>query len=621
MKRKLQAVALLVVGSLLMSCTSGGDDEASPAAGTTPAPADSIPEAESRAIDEAAVATAIAASGIGVVEDPSIPASDATLVTVTQWQMESMSTEVVSRVGLQGYDLDAMAPMPAGAPPTSYLVASWLAQHTTAKAQTAAAWFEPDTDWTHAQDVVYPRAAILLFVADVAEQIDQTEAPLAEADQLVVGDVPTTDAASGLLNRAGVCSEVSGFLSKAFGFVFNSLRISPSFLGNGVFSFVGSVISGIWNFAIDLAAGVVNGLVKNLTEPVIEAIGVAFGVLAVVGYVTSLLSHWGIKAVVEPEAMQSDGSAGEITVGPAAGEKEWPQWLDDCSVVFTGTHLPQLLEPSSKVDWHVNPREDGHVLIEKTSADDVVPASRRPKYQFTTVREEDTSGPEKTGSVYTTVVVHRPEFSEIASFGNQLIDAAFAALTSSIAVPGIKQLAAAALAAIREAVMTPFVRAVSSGANELGTSLDANSVVIGPIVTYHEQKATTTTSEPEPVPPSPDVFCRAVGAYDVYSKTILGTPGITSDDIAAQWAILVALSPDEIADEFRRIAGLWIETSLPPDYGDSLLNRQDQHAYWSWVAANCTPETLGSEALYQQFKAIAALPVEDPASDTVPAEG
>ena len=143
-----------------------------------------------------------------------------------------MQAEVTSGGGLPGADLDEFVPMPADAPPFSYIVAAWLYEESTPRAQTAREWFEDEVDWTLARSVWFPRAALLLFVADAMEaSIVDFGTPQPQSrpvgPQVSLAAVPTIN-----LPQAP-CSAVSKFFGDTINSVFGAIQLPPDFLAKG----------------------------------------------------------------------------------------------------------------------------------------------------------------------------------------------------------------------------------------------------------------------------------------------------------------------------------------------------------------------------------------------------
>src|SRR4029077_21281244 len=69
--------------------------------------------------------------------------------------------------GLLGRDLDATAPLPADAPPMSYLLAAWASSFQSPAAAQARRLLGAQ-DFKHPRTVVFPSLAVFLFVSDLA---------------------------------------------------------------------------------------------------------------------------------------------------------------------------------------------------------------------------------------------------------------------------------------------------------------------------------------------------------------------------------------------------------------------------------------------------------------------
>ncbi|MCU1388857.1 MAG: hypothetical protein JWL72_2195 [Ilumatobacteraceae bacterium] len=476
---------------------------------STPSPTTSTPA------DETPTADGLAGPGLIVVPDEAAVAAEAQAgLMITDVQARRLSADVGPGAGLLGSDLDRLAPVSDGAPPMSYLLAAWVSAGTSPGSEQARQWMG-DQDWTQAPLLRFPAAAVALFVAEIAAAVD-AETP-GEASPPAGSHDTTTSAESapsvteqassqGLLSRtptqlAGPCSAVENFIAKVIGGLFDALRITPS-SGSGIFDLLTSAIATIWNVAIGLAQGLVEGLVKTLTAPVFQAIRFGVGALGVATIVLSYFKDQTLDVTLDPAASNTDvyhfaiGAEGDVAGTFIAKGKEltadWPPAVVDCAKV-AGATLPKLIPPGAPATWTVTDPvgviapSDVHVLVDNDLA---------ARLAFVTSREsEEQAKGEITFDVAdVTVKIPRDEVKQFLALARDQVNGARGQLLGAVPAGPLRTAADTLYAATVDPTLNELQQSISGGAANV-FSLTGSGVVV---VKHHAPPETTTTASTVP---------------------------------------------------------------------------------------------------------------------------
>ena len=579
-------MAALVVLATATACSSTDNGvartNAHPSAGqSAPSPAANPPDVG-----------VLADAGIQIVASEDDPSNGQPL-RLTSVQADRLAADTGPGAGLLGRDLDAMAPVPAGTPPASYLVAAWVSAGTSSAAQTARGWMG-DRDWTTAPELQFPLAAVAMFVnemaADTARLAPSTE-PLTTA--LVTPDTvapaapdPSTSdgAPAGFVARptglpAAPCSAVTGFLSSVINGLFDALKINPSTNGDGgVVDFFTSALATVWNVALGLAQGALEGLIANLTAPVFNAIRLAVGALGVATVVVSYFKEQSLDVTLESPQTSPDQYPFAVGSGPDVNGKfvakgreltgDWPAALVDCATV-AGAKLPELIKPGSPANWTV----DAPGLIVPGPLMGQVDSEHTASLTFVTGREsdDDAMGEAVYGVAYVTVKIPRKEVEDFLALAKAQVDGVRAQLLS--VVPAAVQPAVDALLA---STVDPTVDQIS---NEIAGSVGGPLAVEGSgrVIVLHHNPPDTTIPTPTPLPTEPDQGGDFCAQYtDLFNWVQANTPG----DLAAFGAEIV-----------RRL------NEMRPSAPAELLGAVDaQLDIYGALAAGADPIFLGSKA-------------------------
>lgn len=372
--RVLRTVAYAVLVSVVISACStpadrreGADDAVDAAARTQverlralPFTTDSL-----RPVEDV-----LAAAGVEVVDD--VTSSPGGGMALTRWQVANLAAEAANGGGVSGDTLAVFAPVPKGAPPVAYLLAAWVSGYDSPAARFTRALLG-ERDWRNAGQVVFPKLALTLFVADAVAygRAAPTTRALALAGHRVAA--------------GGPCDAASRFIQNGIAQVANLLKVDTG--GGGLFGFLGR----LWNRAVDLAAGVVAGLLKTLAAPVVEALVDVFGVLATLQEVASYVTVWRIAPMTFTPKENVFGVDGAVVTGEAElhvvdGQLPVPDWVVGCGKLV-GVDLSKAgSSEGSAVVWdvHNDPRRDLAAIVR---ADDVLDAKRNARLVYQTGQE------------------------------------------------------------------------------------------------------------------------------------------------------------------------------------------------------------------------------------------
>ncbi|HEY5456209.1 MAG TPA: hypothetical protein VIJ96_12140 [Acidothermaceae bacterium] len=406
-------IALVVAVALVASgCRGGGN---SPAASATTSARASTPASLAAATSAATgsgpqLEAILAAAGIATVADettttPAVPVTGSTVLTLTAWQVANLNAEAVGHGGITGADLDTMLPMPPTAPAFADIIGGWVLANGDPTA-TAAGVLLGNPDWTHPDQVVFPTAVLTLFEADLLQHVSaastaasQPASPVASQPASPAVSEPASPAVSEPASPAASvassaawrgnalhiedvslvtapCSTVSNFVDGVLDKVFSLLKVNPTDVSNFVNGVVGGgvlgaiaggvagFLTGFWNHAVDLAEQAVKGVLKALTQPVLNAMALVIGGVAVISMIRSYLQQWTAGVVADPagntfpvEPTVNKGNVA-VSIDTNAEIQDWPPQMVDCASA-AGVTLPTLAKAGSPVTWTVEPQEPG----------------------------------------------------------------------------------------------------------------------------------------------------------------------------------------------------------------------------------------------------------------------
>jgi len=317
---------------------------------------------------------ALVAAGVTIVDGPG---SGGPVQGLQLWtfQLESMEREIDAGGGYLGAQLDGVTST-LGELPYSYLLAGWMAAAGTPAAQAAAAMMG-DQPWEQAPSLVYPTGVLALFTADAVRAAAEA-ANEATRYRFLAAEAPR-----------GICEKLAGWVSDVLDWIFEGLKVSTE--GDWARRWLGP----IWNTAVDLARGVVEGTITAISAPVIAAVKSALVVVAVVVMIGPILKPWSLDIQPsrpstrfavgdEPDIMESFVVSVDTNI-----DVGWPDEVVSCANV-ADLELPDPTSArGSKVIWLASGLlGEGRV----TSKDDVIGEDDSATLRWVTGREESDEG-------------------------------------------------------------------------------------------------------------------------------------------------------------------------------------------------------------------------------------
>ncbi|WP_020524912.1 hypothetical protein [Catelliglobosispora koreensis] len=201
--------------------------------------------------------------------------------------------------------------------------------------------------------------------------------------------------------------------------------------------------------AVDLAAGVVKGIVKAFKDfafgPVIDA----FAILGTIQQVTAYLVQWRAELALLPEdtrfGIGSEVITGRAEVRVTDNQLPVPPVIRDCSQHF-GTDLSKIgSAEDAPVKWKAEPfgRAD---LATQTKADAKVTSRRTATLYYRTGQEteEQVKGPQKNGFYKVSAEVQRYDINEARRLIERITDGALPAPAATVVKALIGEIVGAA---------------------------------------------------------------------------------------------------------------------------------------------------------------------------------
>src|SRR5215472_5161663 len=344
MRRSLGLATIVVASLALTGCSpfGHGSPTEDPLVAALRAPF------SARSVD--AMMQALARVGVGVYASTEAAASmrpvDAPAVPLKflEWQARNLALDVTNPgAGLSGADLDALAPVPDGNVPTSYLLAAYVKSGGTAGARLARALMG-NLDWAHPAGISFPTVVLVFLVADVARAEQQG---LSTASSTVVTSTLRTD---GSFTVSTLCTFLANWEDEVFATLFNLLIVPLS--SNAILNFLG----GLWNIGIGLVEEALKAVRKAFTAPVANLIRSIIAVIAVASEAVSLLKPVQVSLTANPPFNRYSNNPGTVTATLKDPDgAQWPQALQDCLSAF-GIPVPPLDGPNhDPVIWTLIP--------------------------------------------------------------------------------------------------------------------------------------------------------------------------------------------------------------------------------------------------------------------------
>ena len=441
-----------------------------------------------------AVVAILAGSGIGTYEAPDamvpiepVRAPESPIRLLAD-QARNMALEAWAGAGTSGTDTDGLADPVDGLVPASYLVAGYVATVDTPGADVARALMG-GADLTRASELMFPQLVLTLFTNDVL--LDQLaangqSAKVARTVRSASGSETMLLALEGPVRvaQADLCTSVAGFLSDTLTSLFAHLRLTLP--GNAV----GGVLVSIWNFAVSVLEGVVRGLVRVISEPILQLIGEVVGAIGVANMLITALSTRSMRVSIEPVVTEKGTRTrppdrAEVTARlELGGIQDWPTWIESCARAI-GVTLPDLHGKDSPVSWAWVERPPGLIAI-AGAADAKLDERGTARLRFTTLVDDVAEPVDNIPGILS--VSARVGSSELGRLFDLLADEALDRVGNAEARAWLE----ARLSGVRAQARTGVERAFLTAGTDRG------------VVVYHVPRETPRPAAPTPQPqPSP----------------------------------------------------------------------------------------------------------------------
>ena len=446
-------VALVIAVALVASgCRVGGQAASATA---TPSPSSPAPATSPATDGHVQLEKILAAAGIATVADettrsPAVPVTGSQVLTLTTWQVANLNAEAVGHGGLTGADLDTMLPMPAATPALADIVGGWVIANGDPTA-TAAGALLGNPNWTHPEQVVFPTAVLTLFEADLLQHVSAASPGASDASSAAWrGNTPVIQDVSLV---TAPCSTVSNFVDGVLDKVFSLLKVNPTDVSNFVNGVVGGGIlgaiaggvagflTGFWNHAVDLAEQAVKGVLKALTQPVLNAMALVIGGVAVISMIRSYLQQWTAAVAAVPagntfpvEPTLNRGNVA-VSIDTNAEIQDWPPQMVDCAQA-AGVELPTLAKAGSPVSWTAQQQEPG--LITTGTLTGNLDANLTQTLTYVTGNEDaktHAKGTLVSPTVTTNVQIRRTEVEQLRNFVTAYITGKVPAIVAPVLNP------------------------------------------------------------------------------------------------------------------------------------------------------------------------------------------
>ena len=401
-------------------------------------------------------------------------------VTVSDWQLRNMAAQAANGGGVTSEALGALAPSPADQPQIPYLIAAWALDYDSAGAHLSRALLGPE-NLARPQELLIPDLVLTLFLADATRESGGPDRLRAHADALTDPEADRVGVVGG--STDGPCTAVTSFVHRAIGSVVTALQVNTA--RGGFLGFLGK----IWNRAVELAGGLVEGLVKTVTKPVADAMITVFGAMATIAQVSSFVTQWRTTLTADPDrsTFGVDGNVvtGTVTIEVHHDQIPIPEVALDCadSVGVDLRHAGSTA--GSKLTW--DPINSGRADLSATeTAGDSLDESQKAVYTYRTGQEDsDTAahGEQHAGLLNVRVAVHR---NDVASLQR---------LVQSMLLSQIPEVIRPFVAPVAQQLLGSALDRLSALADVTGTTRVA--------VTYHSAPHPTSPAEPPASSPTP----------------------------------------------------------------------------------------------------------------------
>jgi hypothetical protein len=428
----------------------------------------SLPFDESKV---AIVTTALDEAGVAIAEswDPDAPE----VVRITPWQAQNMAIEAANDGGVSGAELDAASPAPEGSAPIGYLISAWAIDYDSDAARFAHALLG-EQDFYHPESILFPSLVTSLFLADATAEMDAADHPIETA----AGETGTTITTAAFA-AAGPCSAVANFIQSAIATVYNALTVDTS--GGGLLGFLGK----IWNRVVKLAIDFVVGLVKVVTQPVVNLIVTVLSAVETIRQLSTYLMEWRSTLEPKPETnrfgIDNEKVRGTLALTVLDNRLPIPEPVLDCAEQFGVDLRGAGSSAGSAVAWTPTNMARADLSVPDT-ASAALDKDQKAEYHYITGQESKKAaeGDEHAGLLKLVSSVHRNDIEKVRKLLTALV---FDQIPSSIR-------------GIVERIAGPILDAATNHLTSI-TDVRATGYVA---ITFHGEKPPV---EPTPVESTP----------------------------------------------------------------------------------------------------------------------
>jgi hypothetical protein len=432
-----------------------------------------VDELRSLPFDESKVAivtSALDAAGVAIAETWDPDAQE--VVRITPWQAQNMAIEAANEGGLSGAELEAMSPTPEGSAPIGYLISAWAIDYDSDAARLGHALLG-EQDFHHPESILFPSLVTSLFLADATAGMDAADYPIEQA----AGATGATIAAAAF-TAASPCTAVANFIQSAIATVFNALTVDTS--GGGLFGFLGK----IWNTVVNLAFNFVLGLVKIVTQPIVNLIVTVLTAVETIRQVSTYLKEWRSTLEPKPETnifgIDAQKVPGSLTLTVLDNRLPIPDAVLACADLFDVNLRDAGSAAGSAVAWTPTNMGRADLSVRDTASAELDKDQKAEYHYFTGQESKKTAqGDEHAGLLKLASSVHRNDIEKVRKLFTALI---FNQIPSSIR-------------GIVESIAGPILDAATNHLTAM-TDVRATGYVA---ITYHGEKP----PEPTPAPSTP----------------------------------------------------------------------------------------------------------------------
>jgi hypothetical protein len=408
------ALALGAILALSGCVPSESDDAEFPA--IDPAALKLVEQLRSLPFDAASVGIAtdtLESAGVAI-DDVWDPAAKE-VVRITPWQTQNMAVEAANGGGVSGAELEAISPAPEGAAPIGYIISAWAIDYDSDAARFAHALLG-EQDFHHPETILFPSLVTSLFLADATAGMDATDHPIEQS----LGGADFTISPVAFRAAAGPCSAVANFIQNAIATVFNALTVDTS--GGGLLGFLGK----IWNTVVNLAFNFVLGLVKIVTQPIVNLIVTVLSAVETIRQVSTFLMAWRSTLVPKPETnrfgIDDERVTGVVSLTVLDNRLPIPDAVIDCADQFKVDLRNAGSAAGSAVAWTATNMARADLSVVDT-ASAVLDKDQKAEYHYFTGQEsaKTAKGDEHAGLLKLVSSVHRNDIELVRKLFTNLV--------------------------------------------------------------------------------------------------------------------------------------------------------------------------------------------------------